>query len=133
MTDHNDCSVYAIADAFGLDVENVRGYLARNGRRAGEGISAMLLILAVEELCIVHGYRQSIWQWPPSCTISDVCNMRGSFMVITANHVMCVINGAASDNTPKHEKVMMLFRVERLNNYPVTTCKSVEIPVQARY
>ena len=105
-----DCAVRAVAKAIGSDWERAYAELALMGFMMGDMPSGNSVINAVLKQ---YGFRKQIV--PDTCpdcyTVRDFANdhPRGTFVVGTGNHVVCIENGTAYDSWDSMNEIVIFY------------------------
>lgn len=105
-----DCAIRAIAKALGTDWESAYTQLSLAGYTMADLPNAVPVYGSVLRQ---HGFkRKAIPNTCPDCyTINDFCkdHPRGTFVVVTGSHVVCVINGNYYDTWESGEEIPILY------------------------
>lgn len=105
-----DCAVRAVAKAIGTDWEKAYAELALMGFKMGDMPSANSVINAVLKQ---YGFRRQIVpNTCPDCySIRDFANdhPKGTFIVGTGNHVVCIDNGTIYDSWDSSNEIVIFY------------------------
>lgn len=105
-----DCAVRAISKALDIDWDEAYVKLCMNGYTLADLPNAVYVYGSVLRQ---NGFtREVIPNSCPDCyTIEDFCkdHPQGKFVVVTSNHVVCIIDGNYYDSWPSGQEVPILF------------------------
>lgn len=111
-----DCSVRAITKALDVDWDTAYVKLCMNGYAMADMPNA---VYVYGSLLRQNGFvREIIPNTCPDCyTIDDFCkdHPKGKFVVVTSNHVVCIIDGDFYDSWNSGREIPVLYFKEAKN------------------
>ena len=107
MIDTDDCAVYAIAFACGVPPARARFNLWAKGRNFNDGATEDQIFATI--LTLGHKVRR-IGTRAKTIRTFAYCKPKGSYIVITADHAVAVIDGYICDRP----EVSSLLRIENV-------------------